>query len=303
MYSPLESVFQSVDGPAWSAGAELASILLFARANTLWRARGMQTTPLAMLLIRSLVALFALCGVTWAMGYSLPGFGSWNVLEGLTVWLGMFGGLGLLLFATSLSQLPSRLVFFGGSVHLFFGAMIGYFVLGENLGVMRTLVTLTLLLAQVVLWWKDRETWMALKRVQRWVPFFIGFIWGTYYPIIGMVQKEHGVWNTLLLTEYGVFITLAVAFLTQVQRQWKGLKSRENIQSMGEQALLSIMGQGFSALCISWGGVLLHSILTNFSTVINVSAFRLRFGERIDWRYMGFFLAYGALMIVLIYFD
>jgi len=107
----------------------------------------------------------------------------------------------------------------------------------------------------------------------------------------------------LLLTEYGVFITLAVAFLTQVQRQWKGLKSRENIQSMGEQALLSIMGQGFSALCISWGGVLLHSILTNFSTVINVSAFRLRFGERIDWRYMGFFLAYGALMIVLIYFD
>ena len=144
MYSPLESVFQSVDGPAWSAGAELASILLFARANTLWRARGMQTTPLAMLLIRSLVALFALCGVTWAMGYPLPGFGSWNVLEGLTVWLGMFGGLGLLLFATSLSQLPSRLVFFGGSVHLFFGAMIGYFALGENMGVIRTLVTLTL---------------------------------------------------------------------------------------------------------------------------------------------------------------
>jgi len=72
---------------------------------------------------------------------------------------------------------------------------------------------------------------------------------------------------------------------------------------MGEQAVLSLLGQSFSALCIAWGGVVLHSILTNFSVIINVSAFRLRFGERIDWRYMGFFVAYGLLMVLMTYAD
>jgi len=37
--------------------------------------------------------------------------------------------------------------------------------------------------------------------------------------------------------------------------------------------------------------------------IINVSAFRLRFGERIDWRYMGFFVAYGLLMVLMTYAD
>ena len=301
MNSPLETLFQSVSGPHWSAGAELMSLMLFARANTLWRSKGMISSPLAMLIIRSTVALALVCALTALQGMPLPGWGTWSALECWTVLLGMFGGWGLLLFATSLSQLPSRLVFFGGTVHLFFGAAMGYFVLGEEIGLVRGVVMVCLLIGQAALGWKDRETWLALPPIQRWIPFAIGFVWGTYYPFVGIVQTEHGVWNTLVLTEYGVFLTMAGAFLLNRRRQWAGLTVARHYREMGEQAVLSLMGQSFSALCIAWGGVVLHSILTNFSTIVNVSAFRLRFGERIDWRYMGFFLAYGSLMLLMAY--
>jgi len=303
MNSPLETLFQSVSGPHWSAGAELMSLLLFARANTLWRSKGMRSTPLAMLMIRSAISVTLVCTLTWAQGVALPGWGTWTPVQLATVLLGMFGGWGLLLFATSLSQLPSRLVFFGGTVHLFFGAAMGFFVLGEEIGPVRGMVLALLLTAQIVLWWKDRQTWLAMPRVQRWIPFVIGCIWGMYDPSIGVVQSQLGVWNTIVLTEYGVFLTLLGAFAVQIRSQWTGFTQGVHYRQMGEQAVLSLLGQSFSALCIAWGGVVLHSILTNFSVIINVSAFRLRFGERIDWRYMGFFVAYGLLMVLMTYAD
>ncbi|NDD50523.1 MAG: hypothetical protein EBZ34_03725, partial [Flavobacteriia bacterium] len=64
MEIPFESLFSSASGPGWAASAELASLLLFARANTLWRSVGMTHAPLAMLLIRSAVALSLLVLVT-----------------------------------------------------------------------------------------------------------------------------------------------------------------------------------------------------------------------------------------------
>lgn len=301
MEIPFEAAFSSLSGAGWASGAELVSLVLFARANTLWRSEGMTHAPLAMLLIRSAVALGILAIVTWAMGGRLPGWGMWTSSQGMTVVLGMFGGLGLLLLAMSLSVLPSRLVFFGGTVHLFFGGALGHFVLEEEVSSTRFGVMAILAVAQGYLLFSDRKTWWNLPRGQRWIPFVVGFIWGTYYPLIGLVQPEHGVWNTLVLTEYGVFLTIALAFLAHVKSQMHGLRVALHYRQMGEQAFLSMLGQAFTALCISWGGVVLHSILTNFNSLINVSAFRLRFGEKIDWRYMGFFVAYGLLMVLLVY--
>lgn len=223
--------------------------------------------------------------------------------EGWTVLLGMFGGIGLILLAISLSTLPSRLVFFGGTIHLFFGGAMGYFLLGEELNSTRVAVMAVLALAQGYLLLADWKTWLEIPTAKRWIPFLVGFIWGTYYPLIGLLQPEHGVWNTLVLTEYGVFLTILVAFVFHLKSQIHGLKMAQHYRQMGEQAVLSIFGQVFSALCISWGGVVLQSILTNFNALINVSAFRLRFGEKFDWRYMGFFLAYGALMVLLMFAD
>lgn len=297
----IESFFSSVSGTGWAASAELASLLLFARANTLWRSKGMSHAPLAMLLIRSAVALSLLVFVTLALGGSLPGWGEWTFSQGMTVFLGMFGGFGLLLLAMSLSVLPSRLVFFGGTVHLFFGGAMGYFILHESLNATRMVVMAVLAVAQVYLLYSDRKTWWNLPKGQRWIPFVVGFIWGMYYPLIGLVQPEHGVWNTLVLTEYGVFLTIGLAFLAHFKSQIHGLRIAMHYRQMGEQAFLSILGQGLSALCISWGGVVLQSILTNFNSLINVTAFRLRFGEKLDWRYMGFFVAYGLLMVLLVY--
>ncbi len=301
MQIPIESLFSSVSGTGWAAGAELASLFLFARANTLWRSEGMTHAPLAMLLIRSMVALGIVVLLTWGLGGSLPGWGQWYTEQVWTVVLGMFGGLGLLLLAMSLSALPSRLVFFGGTIHLFFGGALGYFLLGEALNTVRVSVMLLLAFAQGYLLFADRQTWLGLPRSKRWIPFLVGLIWGTYYPLLGLLQPEFGVWNTLVLTEYGVFLTIALAFLVHVKSQLHGLKTAIHYRQMGEQAILSIFGQVFSALCISWGGVVLQSILTNFNSLINVSAFRLRFGEKFDWRYMVFFLAYGALMVLLVF--
>lgn len=303
MQIPIESLFSSVSGTGWAAGAELASLLLFARANTLWRSEGMEQRPLAMLLIRSTFALGILVLASYAMGLPLPGWGAWTTSQGLTVLLGMFGGLGLFLLATSLSVLPSRLVFFGGTIHLFFGGALGYAILHESLSPTRLVIMAALAVAQGYLLYSDRKTWLALPVHQRWIPFVVGFIWGTYYPLLGMAQPEHGVWNTLLLTEYGVFLTIALAFLVHFKSQVYGLRRAIHYRQMGEQAVLSIFGQGFSALCISWGGVVLQSILTNFNSIINVTAFRLRFSEKIDWRYMGFFVAYGLMMLLLVYAE
>ena len=301
MEFPLESYFASLSGAGWASGAELFSLLLFARANTLWRSEGMIHSPLAMLLIRSVVALGLLVAVTWAMGGHLPGWGAWTFAQAMTVLLGMFGGLGLLLLAMSLSTLPSRLVFFGGTVHLFFGGAMGYFVLNESLSSTRLALMAALAVVQGYLLYSDRKTWWDLPRTRRWIPFVVGFIWGTYYPLLGLAQPEHGVWNTLLLTEYGVFLTIGLAFLTHFKSQIHGLRTAIHYRQMSEQAVLSMLGQGLTALCISWGGVVLHSILTNFNSLINVTAFRLRFNEKLDWRYMGFFVAYGLLMLLLVY--
>ena len=301
MEIPFGSLFSSASGPSWAASAELASLLLFARANTLWRSEGMTHAPLAMLLIRSAVALSLLVLVTLLKGGSFPGWGAWTFSQSMTVFLGMFGGFGLLLLAKSLSVLPSRLVFFGGTVHLFFGGAMGYFILNESLNSTRLVVMAILAVSQGYLLFSDRKTWWNLPQGQRWIPFVVGFIWGTYYPLIGLVQPEHGVWNTLILTEYGVVLTIGLAFLAHFKSQIHGLRVALHYRQMGEQAFLSILGQGLSALCISWGGVVLHSILTNFNSLINVTAFRLRFGEKMDWRYMGFFVAYGLLMLLLVY--
>ena len=297
----VDSIFTSASGTSWAAGAELASLLLFARANTLWRSEGMTHAPLAMLLIRSTFALSLLFGVSIAMGVGMPGWGTWSFSQCMTVVLGMFGGLGLLLLSVSLSILPSRLVFFGGTVHLFFGGTLGYFILNEPLSTTRLGIMAVLAVLQGYLLFLDRKTWWNLPPNQRWIPFLVGFIWGAYYPLIGLVQPEHGVWHTLVLTEYGVFLTMTVAFLAHFKSQIHGLRTAIHYRQMGEQAILSMLGQGFTALCINWGGVVLHSILTNFNSLVNVSTFRLRFGEKIDWRYMGFFIAYGLLMGLLVY--
>lgn len=287
----------------YAATAELLSLLLFARANLAWRSAGMSRHPLAMLWIRAIVALGLLLLATVIMGYDLPGLQrSWLQLLP-AVMLGMYGGLGLLLFAISLNRLPAQLVFFGGSIHLVFGTALGHLALGEEISPLAWGIIALLFACQMFIVWQDRKTWSSLKPWHRIFPFLVGLIWGTYYPLYGYLQRDYGVWDTLVLTEYGVFIMLSVAFLSQIRSQLIGLRSIENVRLMSFQALFSILGQGFTALCISWGGVVLHSILTNFSSLINVTAFRYRFKEKFDFRYLYFFLVYGLLMGLLTLFS
>jgi hypothetical protein len=70
---------------------------------------------------------------------------------------------------------------------------------------------------------------------------------------------------------------------------------------MTEQSLLSSEGQALSGLALWWGGVILHSILTNFNIVINSFIFRLRFGEALRTRYLLYFALYIAFAAALVF--
>jgi hypothetical protein len=299
--SPLDLPFITEDAHfvPYASGAELVSLLLFMRANTLWRSEGMKETPIALLLIRSLFALSLLNAGAILFGRDVLPFYVLSRTEIFVLFLGMYGGFGLLLFAKSLANLPSKLVFFGGTVHLLSGTILGYLVLHEAISPARWVILCILASIQAVVFWKDRSTWLAMPWTQRIVPFFIGFIWGTYYPFFGLAQNSLGTFNTLILTEYGVILTMSMAFIIKIRSEHRGFRLGIHYREMGEQAFLSVMAQGFTALCIGWGGVVLHSILTNFSSLLNVTAFRIRFGEKFDYKYMVFFFAYGALMLYL----
>ncbi len=72
-------------------------------------------------------------------------------------------------------------------------------------------------------------------------------------------------------------------------------------RSMTEQSLLSSLGQALSGLALMWGGVILHSILTNFNIVINTYVFNIRFGQAIRARYLLYFALYIAFAAALVF--
>lgn len=287
----------------YAAAAELASLLLFARANLAWRSKGMRRYPLAMLWIRAVVAVsILLCG-GFLMDFGLPSVAKGFAQALPALLLGMYGGIGLIVFAISLNRMPAQLVFFGGSIHLIFGTVIGGLALDEEISRLTIGIIVILFIGQLFVIWQDRKTWASISPWRRILPFLVGFIWGTYYPVYGYLQKDMGLWDTLVITEFGVFSIISLAFLSQIKSQVAGLRSLGHFKVMSLQAVLSILAQGFTALCISWGGVVLHSILTNFSSLINVTAFRYRFQEKFDFRYLYFFIVYGVLMGLLTFFS
>jgi hypothetical protein len=56
-----------------------------------------------------------------------------------------------------------------------------------------------------------------------------------------------------------------------------------------------------SGAALWWGGVILHSILTNFNVLVNLSAFKIRFGEALSVKYLAYFALYVALAVALVF--
>jgi hypothetical protein len=69
---------------------------------------------------------------------------------------------------------------------------------------------------------------------------------------------------------------------------------------MLEQSALSSVAQALSGAALWWGGVILHSILTNFNVLVNLSAFKIRFGEALSFKYLAYFALYIGLAVALV---
>ena len=279
--------------------AETLSLVLFGRANTLWRSPGMAEYPQRFVLLRSvMVIVWVHLGTAILAPNSLEAaYGQFDLSTLLLLGLGVFGGLGLVLFTLSIRSMPAQLVFFGGSLHLMVAVAVGW-LLGELISPIRLVVIAILLAAQVAILWRDRGLWVLQRGALRFMPFLVGIIWGTYFPLYGIAIHEFGFWRTLVSTEWGVLI-LAIAWaVVRPNGRWD---DRFMWRNMAEQSVLSSMGQALSGAALWWGGVIVHSILTNFNVLVNVSAFRIRFGEALQPKYVLYFVLYVALAIVLVW--
>ena len=279
--------------------AETLSLVLFGRANTLWRSPGMAEYPQRFVLLRSvMVIVWVHLGTAILAPNSLEAaYGQFDLSTLWLLGLGAFGGLGLVLFTLSIRSMPAQLVFFGGSLHLMVAVAVGW-LLGELISPIRLVVIAILLAAQVAILWRDRGLWVLQRGALRFMPFLVGIIWGTYFPLYGIAIHEFGFWRTLVSTEWGVLI-LAIAWaVVRPNGRWD---DRFMWRNMAEQSVLSSMGQALSGAALWWGGVIVHSILTNFNVLVNVSAFRIRFGEALQAKYVLYFVLYVALAIVLVW--
>lgn len=279
--------------------AETLSLVLFGRANTLWRSPGMAVYPQRFVLLRSVMVIaWVHLGTAILAPNSLQSvYGQFDLSTMVLLGLGAFGGLGLVLFTLSIRSMPAQLVFFGGSLHLMVAVAVG-FLLGELISPIRLVVIAILLAAQVAILWRDRGLWVRQQGALRFMPFLVGIIWGTYFPLYGIAIHEFGFWRTLVSTEWGVLI-LAIAWaVVRPNGRWD---DRFMWRNMAEQSVLSSLGQALSGAALWWGGVIVHSILTNFNVLVNVSAFRIRFGEALQPKYVLYFVLYVALAMVLVW--
>ncbi|MEY3928133.1 MAG: hypothetical protein RJA97_1140 [Bacteroidota bacterium] len=279
--------------------AETLSLVLFGRANTLWRSPGMAVYPQRFVLLRSVMVIaWVHLGTAILAPNSLQSvYGQFDLSTMVLLGLGAFGGLGLVLFTLSIRSMPAQLVFFGGSLHLMVAVAVG-FLLGELISPIRLVVIAILLAAQVAILWRDRGLWVLQRGALRFMPFLVGIIWGTYFPLYGIAIHEFGFWRTLVSTEWGVLI-LAIAWaVVRPNGRWD---DRFMWRNMAEQSVLSSLGQALSGAALWWGGVIVHSILTNFNVLVNVSAFRIRFGEALQPKYVLYFVLYVALAMVLVW--
>jgi hypothetical protein len=279
--------------------AETLSLLLFGRANTLWRSPGMTEYPQRFVLLRSVMVI-----VLVHLGTAIiapDGLGStYEVLDSnslMLLGLGFFGGLGLVLFTLSIRSMPAQLVFFGGSLHLMVAVAVGW-MLGELISPLRLTVIVALLTAQIAILWRDRGLWVRQRGALRFLPFLVGIIWGTYFPLYGIAIHQFGFWRTLVSTEWGVVILAVLWAIIRPNGRWN---DRVMWRNMAEQSALSSVGQALSGAALWWGGVIVHSILTNFNVLINISAFRIRFGEALQAKYVLYFVLYVALAIALVW--
>jgi hypothetical protein len=282
-----------------AVAAEALSLLLFGRANTLWRSPGMREYPQRFLVLRSaLVMIWVHVGVALlAPGGVSASYPIFEPELALLLALGVFGGLGLMLFTLSIRSMPAQLVFFGGSLHLVVAVAVGW-LLGELLSPLRIGVIAVLLTAQFSLLWRDRGVWRGQGRRAQVLPFAVGLIWGTYFPLYGLAIAEWGFWATVLVTEWGVFLLALAWFVRNPRGTWS---DKSLWRSMLEQSALSSVAQALSGAALWWGGVILHSILTNFNVLVNISAFKIRFGESLSLKYLAYFALYVALAVALVF--
>lgn len=279
--------------------AETLSLVLFGRANTLWRSPGMSLYPQRFVLLRSvLVMIWVHVGTALLAPDGLQT--AYEVVNLNSLWLlclGIFGGLGLVLFTLSIRSMPAQLVFFGGSLHLMVAVAVGW-LLGELISPIRLVVIAILLVAQFTVLWRDRGLWVRQQGALRVLPFLVGIIWGTYFPLYGIAIHEFGFWGTLVSTEWGVLVLVIGWALLRQNGRWD---DRSMWRNMAEQSVLSSVGQALSGAALWWGGVIVHSILTNFNVLVNISAFRIRFGEALQAKYVLYFVLYVALAIILVW--
>ena len=280
------------------ATSQLLGLLLFAKANTLWRQEGMLSFPYANLLIRAIIAWLFICLAGIVFGLDMFSVRV-NRIHFSTFCLGALGGLGLILFARALSTLPSKLVFFGGTFQLIVGMTIGVVFLDELLTLSRFLVVLVLLISQISLVVLDLDTWHQIPKHKRLNPLIIGVIWGIYYPLVGVVENSIGIWQTIAITESGVLAVVLIAFFFNFKREVHGLTELDHYKNMGYQASLSVTAQVLTVYCLQLGGIIFQSILSSFSNLINLAAFRASFNERIEMSYVVYFLGYGCLLLIL----
>jgi hypothetical protein len=193
--------------------------------------------------------------------------------------------------------MPAQLVFFGGSLHLMVAVAVGW-LLGELISPIRLVVIAILLVAQFTVLWRDRGLWVRQQGALRVLPFLVGIIWGTYFPLYGIAIHEFGFWRTLVSTEWGVLVLVIGWALLRQNGRWD---DRSMWRNMAEQSVLSSVGQALSGAALWWGGVIVHSILTNFNVLVNISAFRIRFGEALQAKYVLYFVLYVALAIILVW--
>ncbi|MGA1397606.1 MAG: hypothetical protein ACO31K_03030 [Schleiferiaceae bacterium] len=278
--------------------AETLSLLLFSRANTLWRSPGMLVYPQRFLVLRSaLVLLWVHLGIYFLAPEGLrSAYGSLDVSVLWVVALGLLGGLGLLLFSLSIRTMPAQMVFFGGSLHLVVSVGVGW-LLGELISGFRLAVIAVLLVAQAGVIYRDRSQWARQSRSTQLLPFAVGAIWGLYFPLYGLAIRRWGFWPTLTAAEWAVFLLMLGWALVRTKGTWS---DRSMWRNMAEQSVLSSAGQALSGAALAWGGVILHSILTNFNVVLNTLAFRIRYRESLGLKYLVYFSVYIALAIVLI---
>jgi len=279
--------------------AETLSLVLFGRANTLWRSPGMAQYPQRFVLIRSVMVMVWVhlgTAILAPDGLNTP-YAVVDVNSLLLIGLGIFGGLGLVLFTLSIRSMPAQLVFFGGSLHLMVAVAVGW-LLGELISPLRLVVIAALLIAQMAILWRDRALWVRQQGALRVLPFAVGIIWGTYFPWYGIAIHEFGFWRTIVSVEWGVLILVVGWAVVRRNGRWD---DRLMWRNMVEQSLLSSVGQALSGAALWWGGVIVHSILTNFNVLVNISAFRIRFGEALQSKYVLYFILYVVLAIAIVW--